>query len=184
MPNLHTQNKINPLLDELSVSLKENNTDVNRKKWVTYIIDNEIKLTDLLPLIHAERQVAMRFSWLVGELCEQKPKVVSPCIVYFFSNRNKIQIKNFDRSLAKMFWLCGIPKKIDGVVVDELFEWLMDPKITVSTKSYALYALNNFAIAHPEIKNELRLVIEDQLGKNSVSFEKRAMKVLEGLLFK
>lgn len=176
-----TKKKINLLLEVLRVSLKENNTDVNRKNWVNYIIDNEIKLTDLLPLIHAERQVSMRFSWLIGELCEQKPEVVSPCVVYFFSNRNKIQIINFDRSLAKMFWLCGIPKKIEGIVVDELFKWLLNPKITVSTKSYSLFALTNFATAHPEIKNELRLVVEDQLKKNSISFEKKAIKVLRNL---
>ena len=48
----------------------------------------------------------------------------------------------------------------------------------MSTKNYSLFALQMVTKIHPELKNELRIVIEDQLGKNSLSFEKRARVVL------
>ncbi len=116
---------------------------------------------------------------MIGGICEKKPQVVFPCIHYFFSNQHKIQISNFDRSLAKMFWLCGIPAEIVGEVIDTLFKWVLDSKITVTTKRYALFALANYAAVQPGIKNELRMVIEDQSGKHSASFEKFAKKFLE-----
>jgi len=166
------------LQEQLSFSLKENNSGANRKKWAARIIENQINLVDLVELIHAEYPVAMRFSWLIGDLCEQKPELVFPTISYFFSARDQIKIKNFDRSLAKLFWLSGVPSEIESEVIDELFKWLHDPKITVSTKNYSLFALQKLTVIHPELKNELRIVIEDQLGKNSSSFEKRAGVIL------
>jgi hypothetical protein len=169
------------LLEQLGNSLANDSSDASLKKWVHYIVENNIALTDLISLLHAERKVAMRFTWLVGGLCELKPEVVFPTVSYFYSKRNEIPFPNFDRSLAKMFWLSGVPEEIEGEVIDDLFKWILDAKITVSTKVYTISALYNLSVKHIELKNELKLVIEDQLGKNSIAFEKRAAVILKKL---
>jgi hypothetical protein len=169
------------LAEKLSSSLVENDTELNRKQWASYIIDNNIALMDLVSILDKDRKAAMRFIWLVGGLCELKPEIVFPAIGYFYSRKNNIPFSNFDRSLAKMFWYAGIPEDIEGEVVDDLFRWLMNPAITVSTKNFALSALYHLTTKHVELKNELKIVLEDQLGKNTASFDKRAEKILEKL---
>ena len=169
------------LINKISISLKKDGSDKNCRSWANYIVKNKIAITDLVSLVHAENPVAMRFSWLLGGLCESNPKLVYPSIVYFFSNRDKINILNFNRSLAKMFCYCGVPPEIEGEAMDIMFKWLSDPKSIVSTKNFALSVLYNFTIKYPELKNELKVIIEEQLDKNAVSFQQRARKILGNL---
>lgn len=169
------------ILNKIALSLKENNSDPTRKKWAQYIIDNNIPLLELVPLIDFEHPVGMRFSWIIGELCSLKPTIVFPVISYLFLKSDSIQIKNFDRSLAKMFALVGVPGEIEGMAIDQLFKWLTDPKITVSTKHFALWALENQLKKHPDLKNELKIVLEEQLHKNTAAFAKLVTKTLKKL---
>jgi hypothetical protein len=167
--------------DKIHLSLKTDGSDATLRKWVSYIVERKIPLPDLQDLIHAEKPVAMRFSWLLGGICELQPSVVYPSVTYFFSKRHEIQIVNFNRSLAKMFWLAGVPLEIEGEAIDEMVKWLLDPKTIVSTKAYALSALYELTHKYPELKNEIKLVIEDQLDKNTIAFRKRAEKVLKDM---
>lgn len=164
---------------KIATSLKENNSETNRKVWAEYLVKNKIKLKSLIGLLHTDHPVNMHFSWVLGGLCEQNPKMISPIIAPLFSTREKIKIKNFDRSLAKMFSLCGIPKEIESEAIDQLFKWLTDPKISVSTKHYTMFALENVVKKYPDLKSEFKLVVEDQLTKNKPSFDKLAVKILK-----
>ena len=46
-------------------------------------------------------------------------------------------------------------------------------------KSRALFVLTKLVKKYPELKNELKLCLEDQMDKNTDSFRKRAMKELK-----
>jgi len=171
----------NILISEISSSLINVNTDVNRKEWVKYIIDHNAELSEILEIIHYEKPAGMRFSWLLGEMSEHYPEKVFPVLHYLFTNRKSISIPNFDRSLAKFFLNCGIPKEIEGEVINQLFNWLTDPKISVSTKHYTTLCLFEQTKKFHELKHELKLILEDQLDKNKPSFGKLAVKILNGL---
>jgi len=169
------------LISKISESLKNSGADATCRSWANYIVENDIPATELTELIHAEYPVAMRFSWVLGGICETAPQQVFPAITYFFNQRTEIDIPNFNRSLAKMFALAGIPAEIESEAIDALFKWLSDKKSNVSTKSYAMLALQRVVAKYPEFKNELEVAIEEQLQHNSESFKKRAKKILESL---
>jgi len=168
--------------EQLCNSFREDDSDANRRKWARFIVENkDIDLKELIGLIHAERFIALRFIWMVGCICEIEPGVVYPSIPYFFSQRKEVRIPNFNSSLAKMFLLAGIPGGIEGEAIDEMFRWLLDASTNGSTKSRTLSALYNLTGKYDGLKNELKIVLEDQLNKNSSSFGKQAKKVLEKL---
>jgi hypothetical protein len=54
--------------------------------------------------------------------------------------------------------------------------------VITTTKTYAALALQQLVTKYPDLKNELKLVLKDQLDKNGVSFQKRAGKILSELL--
>lgn len=168
-------------ISQLAQSLKNEDSGVSRRTWALYILEKKIPVLELVALLQFDRPVSIRFIWLIGDLCDLDPKTVEPAVPYFYSQLNKVNFPNFDRSLAKMFSLCGIPKANEAEVVDLLFNWILNPSINVSTKNYSLDALLKFSKNYPELINELRLVIEDQLSKNSISFEKHAKRILEKL---
>lgn len=166
------------LFNQLQVSLKNNNSEQTRQFWVHYLFDNKIELMNLLNLMFEDYPISMRFSWVLGGICELNPKQIIPIIPFLYLKRTEISIINFDRSLAKMFYYCGIPIEIEGDVIDVLFKWLLDSNISVSTKTFCMMALYNQSIKFPELKKELRFAIEDQIEKNSISFRKKAIKIL------
>lgn len=169
------------ILIQLSTSLKADRSDTNIRRWGRYVIDNNIALESLLPILGHEKRVATGFIWMVGGICELAPTVVLPCVSRFYAMRHEVPIVNYDRSLAKMFWLAGVPAEIEGEVIDQLFKWLLGSNITVTTKNYSMFALYKLCGQYPELKNELKITLEDQLDKNTADFKKRGMKMLEEL---
>jgi hypothetical protein len=164
--------------EKLQQSLKADDSEANRRRWQASIIERKTDMRTLMPLLDEDRFTQMRFLWLTGGLVETAPEIVRPVVADFFAKRHTIAVPNYNRSLAKFFWLAGIPEELEAEATDELFGWILDAKTTTSAKSYAVLALHRLTEKYPELKNELKIVIEDQLRKNGTSFEKRAGKVL------
>jgi hypothetical protein len=169
------------LLQNLTVSLGNDRSSENRQMWTDYLIKEQVELIHLTELLDAEHPVGMRFTWLLGHILEENPGQIAPIVSYCFEHRNQYTFPGIKRTLAKMFWLAGVPEKIEGLVVDELFKWVLDPKIKVAVKVYGIDALCNMVLKYPDLKEELLIVIDDQLDKNSVAFRARAKKVLKVL---
>ncbi|MBI3233677.1 MAG: hypothetical protein HYZ42_06490 [Bacteroidetes bacterium] len=146
-----------------------------------YIIETEIPLLDFIDIIYAPHPIGMRFSWMLGGLCEKHQDYIYPAISYLFLNREAIKINQFNRSLAKMFKLVGIPPEIEGEAVNELFIWLQSADSNLSTKTYSLQALHKLTQQHNELKNELKLILEDLNYIDAPSFRSHADKVLKEL---
>ncbi len=163
------------------ISFLADSSGAERKKWIEYIVNHNILLTDLVDILYRDYKTAMKFSWIVGSLCELDSKRVFPVVNQIFDSRDKIKIPNFERTIAKIFYLVEIPQEIEGEAVTLMFNWLLDPKIIVSTKNYSLFALYNLTEKYADLKVELKEVIEDQLDKNSNDFKKRATKILQKL---
>jgi hypothetical protein len=169
------------LANELRIAFKEDASDVSLRKWGTYICANDIPLSTLLELLDDDRFTTSRFLWMTGGIVEIDPERVKPVVPYFFEKRTVVTVPNYDRSLAKFLWLAGVPEEIEAEAIDALFRWILDPKVITTTKTYAALALQKLVSKHPDLKNELKLVLEDQLDKNGVSFQKRVGKILREL---
>ncbi|MBL4648543.1 MAG: hypothetical protein JKY03_02345 [Aureispira sp.] len=169
------------LLQNLTISLGKDRSSENRQMWTDYLIKEQVELIHLTELLDAEHPVGMRFTWLLGHILEENPEQIAPIVSYCFEHRNQWTFPGIKRTLAKMLWLAGVPEEIEGLVVDELFKWILDPKIKVAVKVYGIDALYNMVVKYPDLKEELLIVIDDQLDKNSVAFRARAKKVLKAL---
>jgi hypothetical protein len=169
---------VTPFITELHSSLSADASDGNLRRWGAHIIQNDIALMDLISLIHAEKKVATRFSWMLGGIVEADPQRVFLVTPYLFERREEIVILNFARSLAKFFALAGIPEEIEGEAVEALFQWLMDPKVLLSTRLFAMAALDKICLKHPELRHELRLVLEGIVLEDGGSLVKKALAIL------
>src|SRR5688572_824321 len=143
--------EIQLLIKKIGNSLKEENSGAKREEWAHYIIKNNISLIRLAELLTSERVIAMRFMWLVGHTCDIDPKFVQPFVTYFFSMRDKVKILNYNRSLAKLFCVSGVPPEIEGEAIHEMFKWLLDPKANVTTKKYCMASLYELSKKHPDL---------------------------------
>ena len=156
-------------------------SSVERDIFAKEIIENKLPISDLLDILLLEHPVSTRFSWLLGDISSRQPSFAPVILVFCFQNIQRIKIKDIDRVVAKQSYLCGaknIPEAIEGELVDQLFEWLIDSKSSVSTKSFSLWALDQLCEKYPDLRIELNLAIQDQLELHSKGFKNRALKVL------
>lgn len=143
------------------------------------ILKQKIPLSYLFPILYLEHPISTRFSWLLGEISILDSNATKEIIIEGFKNFDRIQILNFDRTLAKQCLLCGndLPKKIEGEIVDRLFYWLNTPGISVATKYYSMYALFHLCRKYPDLKNELMVSLVAQAPLNTEMFKKHAIKL-------
>lgn len=154
-----------------------------RENLASQIIRYRIPISRLMDLLLEEPPISTRFSWLLGDVIIQSPEKSKEILVECYKRLNHIRIKNFDRTLSKLIFTCGenLPEELEGELVNKLFEWLNDTKITVSTKNNSLFALENLCKKYPELREELVEMIYIQKDLSTKDFKRRAEKVLKRL---
>jgi hypothetical protein len=166
--------------NELKVSLSHSTAD-ERNAWASTLIKNKIDLKEMSNLLMCDKKIASRFSWMLSDIGTLEPSTLLTELPFLFKLSDEITHINFKISFATYWKLCGIPVENESEAINLLFGWLQSGNINVTTKSRALFALYNLTKKYPELKNELKICLEDQLDKNTKDFNKRAQKVINKL---
>ncbi|MFK7903559.1 MAG: hypothetical protein AB8B69_00465 [Chitinophagales bacterium] len=156
-------------------------TNADRTIWASKIVEEEISLRELADLLHCKRQIAMRFLWLLSDVGSCDSGYLLKDLPFLFELRHSIENLDIQTAFAKYWELAGIPPENEAEAIDLLFGWFLSADIKVTVKSNALFALLNLTQKYPELKQELRVSLEHQLGKNTANFDKRLRKVLQKL---
>jgi len=83
------------------------------------------------------------------------------------------------RNSVRLLQHIDIPKKFHGEVMDLCFNYVSSPNEPVAVKAFSLTILQNLSTDYPEIKNELKLIIEDRWPHETAAFHSRAKKFLK-----
>jgi hypothetical protein len=65
--------------------------------------------------------------------------------------------------------------------MDICFTYIADPQEKVAVKAFSLTILENLSHQYPEIRNELKLIIEERWEHETAAFRSRAKKILKAL---
>lgn len=145
--------------------------------WAATIAEKDIDIKDLSGLLKGEPQTASRFLWLlsdVGEADAGRLFVALPYLLDLCDQLNHI----YKTSFASLWHIAGVPSEDEGRAIDLLFQWLLSLDTNVTIKSRAIWVLLKLTQKYPELKNELKLCLKDQMDKHTSSFEKRVVKIL------
>ena len=72
----------------------------------------------------------------------------------------------------------AIPKKLYGPVTNICFEFLQNGKEPIAIKAYSMSILDEIGNDIPEIRYELKLIIQDLIPYESAGFKSRARRIL------
>lgn len=162
----------------LGESLREDRSSENLRNWSHRVVEEEIPIVELASLLDAEGKVPLRLTWLLGGLVERRPELLFPALPLLFSRREDMTFPGYHRSLGKWMYFAGIPEEIEGEAIDALFTWAADLKENISTTRFALLALIRASKKHPDLRSEIRLIIESQLDQYTSNFKKQLQKML------
>jgi hypothetical protein len=126
-----------------------------------------------------EYRLAQRAAWSVSWAARKSPEMVLPHVkdlvaVLRKKNVHDAVIRNAVRVLQEI----EIPEKFQGEVMDACFRFLESPTTPVAVKAFSLTTLSNLLKSYPEIKSELKLIIEERWEHETAAFRSRARKIL------
>lgn len=149
-------------------------------KVVRYVGNDPKRFRELINLFLAgPYRVTQRASWPLSLCVEQQPDLVTThlnsLLDFLKLPGNHPGVK---RNTLRMLQFVVIPKRLHGKVADICFRILQTNDEPVAIKVFAMSALARVVQHHPELGNELRVILEDQLPYGSPGYISRARKVL------
>jgi hypothetical protein len=149
-------------------------------KWVG---DSQQRFDELFDLfLNDEYRVVQRAGWPLSYAVSAHPEFIQKHFARLLKNLQKPGLHNaVRRNTIRLLQDVKIPKRFQGQVMDLCFEYIHSPTEMVAVKAFALTVLENLSKQYPEIKPELKTIIEDRWDYETAAFRSRAKKILKKL---
>ena len=148
--------------------------------WVGDSQERFDKLFDLF--LQDEYRVAQRAAWPLSYAVAAHPVFISRHFAKLLRNLQKPGIHAaVKRNTIRLLQDVPIPEKYHGQVMDTCFNYIQSPTETAAVKAFALTVLENLSKQYPEIKSELKTIIEERWEYETPAFHARARKILKKL---
>lgn len=165
---------------DLKKELEREHTHNMATKVVRYVGENPKRFSELIKIfLEGPYRITQRASWPLSICVEQHPELAKEHLNVLFTFMKKPgSHPAVKRNILRILQFIVIPKRLHGRVADICFQILQTNDEPGAIKVFAMSALAQVAHHHPELKNELRTILEDQLPYGSPGYISRARKVL------
>jgi len=82
------------------------------------------------------------------------------------------------RNIVRILEEISIPEAYHGEVLNSCFRCIENPSTPAAIKAFSLTTLFNIPAYYPEIKQELKLIIEESWGTETPAFKSRGRRIL------
>lgn len=166
-------------MDLRAVILKEH-SKANCKYILHWIGNNQHRFDKLFHLfMNDEYRVVQRAAWPLSYAVQAHPELVKKHFGSLLKNVKKPGLHNaVKRNTLRLIQYVDIPEKYQGEVMNLCFDTITSANGKAADKAFSLAILSNLAIQYPEIKQEIKTIIEDRYDIESAAFKARARKIL------
>lgn len=150
-------------------------------KIVDYVRDNPTRFKVLVDVfLTGPYRITQRAAWPLSYCAERAPELIIPHLKTILNYLKKPGIHDaVKRNTVRLLQFIEIPKRHQGQVADICFGYLQDPKEPVAIRAFSMTVLASIARQNPDLRQELAILIEDQLPFGSPAFVSRGRKVLK-----
>ncbi|HUS00717.1 MAG TPA: hypothetical protein VMY77_03275 [Chitinophagaceae bacterium] len=149
-------------------------------KIVQWVGASEKRFEQLFHLFLTEEyRVNQRAAWPVSYCVIAHPSFIKKKFGKLVKNLRKPGLHDsVKRNSIRFLKNIDIPEKYHGDIMDICFGYLASPKEAVAIKVFSLIVLGNLSKKYPEIKPEIKVLIDEQLPHQTIAFKGRAQKLL------
>lgn len=166
----------------LQKALLSEHSKTHTTKIVNFIGDDPVRFKELMQLFFApDYRTTQRAAWVMSGCVQNHPSLVMPYLNKMIDNLKKPVHNAVKRNTVRVLQHIEVPAKLMGKTADTCFELLSTPSEAIAIKAFSMTVLLNITKKQPDLKNELRILIEDQLPYASAGFLSRAKKTLKEL---
>jgi hypothetical protein len=127
-------------------------------------------------------RVTQRAAWPLSKCVEKHPRLIIPHLKQILDLVQKRGIHDaVKRNTIRLLQFIDIPKRYHGRIAGICFTFLRNRREPVAIRVFAMTVLADIGTYNPELKPELRIILEDELPYGSPAFTSRARRVLKRL---
>jgi hypothetical protein len=160
--------------------LREEHSKKQKDRIVRYIGDDKKRFAILIELFFkGEYRITQRAAWPLSYCVRSHPELIQPYFRPLLDNLKRKDIHiSVIRNTVRLLQDVDIPKRYHGRVMSICFDFIQVPETPIAVKAFSLSILSNLAGEYPEIRGELKLIIDEQWEHATPAFRSRARKAL------
>lgn len=146
-----------------------------------YAVQNKQQFKELMSCYtHEDYRLSQRAAWSVSRAAKNKPEMIAPYI--------NVLVKRLQEPNVHPAVICNavsiledinIPEQFHGEIMNACFGFIETPSTPAAIKAFSLTVLFNLSQQYPEIKPELKLIIEERWDTETAAFRSRGKKILK-----
>ncbi|MEW6469976.1 MAG: hypothetical protein AB1458_13695 [Bacteroidota bacterium] len=150
---------------------------------VRYVGDDKKRFAVLMKLfLGDEYRISQRAAWMVNYCAGYHPELIQPYLGKVIANLKKPGLHAaVKRNTVRLLQYIAIPSRLMGPAAEACFVLFSSKSEPVAVKCFSMTVLFNICKKEPGLKNELKLMIEEQLPYSSAGFRARAGRTLAAL---
>jgi len=155
--------------------------------------EDDFKLRDLIAItLDTNKDIAFRASWLLENLFLQRPDSYINELGFLLSVIPEVKHAGPQRHYAKIVMYITDPsapaiiksevEQLDmEPVIEQLFDWMINPKIKVAVKAFSAEALFDLKDRYPWVKDELAQQLRFLMRDGSAAIQAKGRNLLKKL---
>jgi len=163
----------------IKAELLKEHSKAQATRIAEYVAKKPERFKNLMELFFsATYRVTQRAAWPVGICAEKHPHLIRPYLGQMIDNLSGGVHDAVKRNTVRALQNIKIPDELLGEAANNCFALLESNKEPIAIKVFSMTVLANICEKEPDLGQELKLVIENQLPYGSAGFKSRAKKVL------
>lgn len=152
-------------------------------KIIRFVGTSQEKFDKLVELfLKGEYRVTQRAGWPLSYIAILHPHLIKKHLKKMLVNLEKPNLHDaVVRNTFRLLQFVEIPESLQGIAADTCFRFFNDKKQPIAIRCFSMTVLANLCKKYPEMKQELKISIEDNLPYASTGFLSRAKRTLREL---
>jgi len=162
--------------------LQVEHSKANALYIANYIGDDQSKFTELVGLfLGDDYRTTQRAGHALSTVFDVYPELIKPHIDKIILNLEKDVNDAVKRNTLRILQDKTIPEAHEGFLANKCFDYLLSNKEPVAIKAFAMTVLANLCVKYPDLKNELKTIVEDLMENGTPGIISRGKSVLKKL---
>jgi len=166
---------------DLLKTIEKEHSKTQCEKIVRYVGGDKERFSELMQLfLKGEYRVTQRSGWPLSICVEKHPELITPYFKQILPLLKKPGVHNaVVRNIVRLLQYVSIPKRYHGELMNTCFDFVADHETLPAIKAFSLTILENLSVVYPDIRSELKLIIEERWPHETPAFKSRARKILK-----
>jgi hypothetical protein len=149
-------------------------------KIVNWVGNSQIRFDELFNLfLNSEYRIVQRSAWPISYCVIDHPNLIKKHFKKLIEQLKKSgQHVAVRRNIVRLLQHIEIPLKYHGEIMDICFRFIAAHDEAIAVKAFSITVLQKLSAKYPQIRQEIKLIIQERWDYESNAFKSRAGKLL------